>query len=580
MKKLYTVLALVLILQSVCGKERERSYKDEEEVPVYVNKLSPYSNPSETYDYYSLPFCHPETIQHKHASLGEFLEGDIKSNSLYDIRFKVNAQLMSLCKVHLDKEGIDAFKKAIGKFYEFEMLLDDLPMRGFIGTVVQDSNDRPHFYLFKHVHFSIEYNNNQVIHANVTPDTTRIQELGEEEELLIEFTYSVRWLATNTSYSDRLARYSEKQEMEVHWISIMNSFVLVILLTGFLAIILMRVLKNDFSRYSQAEEGGDDENDYGWKLVHGDVFRFPVYKNLFSALFGVGAQFVCVMFFIMLLALVGMFYPNNSGALPTAAIFLYAFTAGISGFVSANFYKKIGGENWTWNIVLTSAVFTVPALTVALIVNTVAYGYHSTAAVDLGTAFIVFLIWLLVGLPLTLIGGIAGRRVAGEFYAPCRTKNFPREIPPIPWYRQTLFQILMAGFLPFSAIYIELYYIYASVWGHSSYTLFGVLFLVFIILIIVTACITVALTYFQLSMEDHRWWWRSFVSGGSTGFFIYAYSLFYYLYRSRMSGWLQGAYYFGYMMIVCYFFFIMLGTVGFYSSLVFVRKIYGNLKID
>ena len=26
----------------------------------------------------------------------------------------------------------------------------------------------------------------------------------------------------------------------------------------------------------------------------------------------------------------------------------------------------------------------------------------------------------------------------------------------------------MAGFLPFSAIYIELYYIFASVWGHKA----------------------------------------------------------------------------------------------------------------
>ena len=74
-----------------------------------------------------------------------------------------------------------------------------------------------------------------------------------------------------------------------------------------------------------------------------------------------------------------------------------------------------------------------------------------------------------------------------------------------------------AGFLPFSAIYIELYYIFASVWGHKVYTIYSILFIVFIILIIVTAFITVALTYFQLAVEDYTWWWRSFVCGGSTG---------------------------------------------------------------
>lgn len=49
------------------------------------------------------------------------------------------------------------------------------------------------------------------------------------------------------------------------------------------------------------------------------------------------------------------------------------------------------------------------------------------------------------------------------------------------------------------------------------YTIYSILCIVFIILIIVTAFITVALTYFQLAVEDHRWWWRSFLCGGSTG---------------------------------------------------------------
>ena len=49
------------------------------------------------------------------------------------------------------------------------------------------------------------------------------------------------------------------------------------------------------------------------------------------------------------------------------------------------------------------------------------------------------------------------------------------------------------------------------------YTIYSILSLVFIILIIVTAFITIALTYFQLAVEDHAWWWRSFLCGGATG---------------------------------------------------------------
>ena len=65
-----------------------------------------------------------------------------------------------------------------------------------------------------------------------------------------------------------------------------------------------------------------------------------------------------------------------------------------------------------------------------------------------------------------------------------------------------------------SAISVELYYIFATVWGREAYTLYGILLVVFLILISVTACISVALTYFQLSTEDYRWWWRSIFSSG------------------------------------------------------------------
>jgi hypothetical protein len=38
---------------------------------------------------------------------------------------------------------------------------------------------------------------------------------------------------------------------QIHWFSIINSCVTVLLLTGFLATILMRVLKADFIKYSR-----------------------------------------------------------------------------------------------------------------------------------------------------------------------------------------------------------------------------------------------------------------------------------------------------------------------------------------
>jgi hypothetical protein len=35
---------------------------------------------------------------------------------------------------------------------------------------------------------------------------------------------------------------------------------------------------------------GLDEEESGWKYIHGDVFRFPAHKNLFCAFIGTGTQ--------------------------------------------------------------------------------------------------------------------------------------------------------------------------------------------------------------------------------------------------------------------------------------------------
>jgi transmembrane 9 superfamily protein 3 len=82
--------------------------------------------------------------------------------------------------------------------------------------------------------------------------------LESGKSMTIPFTYSVKWVATDIPFAERhyLASKFFNAEMEIHWLSIMNSFVLVVLLTGFLAIIIMRVLKSDYTRYNEEEQDG------------------------------------------------------------------------------------------------------------------------------------------------------------------------------------------------------------------------------------------------------------------------------------------------------------------------------------
>ena len=63
-------------------------YKTEEPVKLWVNKVGPYNNPQETYNYYSLPFCQPsENPAHKWGGLGEVLGGNELIDSQIDIKF-------------------------------------------------------------------------------------------------------------------------------------------------------------------------------------------------------------------------------------------------------------------------------------------------------------------------------------------------------------------------------------------------------------------------------------------------------------------------------------------------------------
>ena len=47
-----------------------------------------------------------------------------------------------------------------------------------------------------------------------------------------------------------------------------------------------------------------------------------------------------------------------------------------------------------------------------------------------------------------------------------------------------------------------------------------------------------------------------------------------------MKGFMQTAFYFGYMSVACFGFSLMLGTIGFFSSYLFVRYIYRSIKCD
>jgi len=59
------------------------------------------------------------------------------------------------------------------------------------------------------------------------------------------------------------------------------------------------------------------------------------------------------------------------------------------------------------------------------------------------------------------------------------------------------------------------YFIFTSFWAYKIYYVYGFMLLVFLILIVVTVCVTIVCTYFLLNAEDYRWFVALLVRTGS-----------------------------------------------------------------
>ena len=67
---------------------------------------------------------------------------------------------------------------------------------------------------------------------------------------------------------------------EIHIFAILNSIMIVLFLSGVVAMILLRTLRKDISSYNEMQTLEEAQEESGWKLVHGDVFRPPSFSPM------------------------------------------------------------------------------------------------------------------------------------------------------------------------------------------------------------------------------------------------------------------------------------------------------------
>ncbi|GLI65979.1 hypothetical protein VaNZ11_009666 [Volvox africanus] len=585
---LWALLCLALLPGFVYCSQKNHKYEDKEKVNLWVNKVGPYNNPQETYNYYYLPFCkrHPTLkAQHSWGGLGEVLQGNELINSQLDLTFKENSSGADICSMTLDERKAKVFEDAIRRQYWFELFMDDLPIWGFVGELKKDGAGVEHAYIYTSKRFDISYNKDKIIQVNLTTADPVLVAVGAK----LNFRYTVNWTPTKTPFTRRFERYLDYTffEHKIHWFSLVNSFMMVLFLTGLVAIILMRTLRKDYARYARSAADALDaeslERDFseesGWKLVHGDVFRPPQRLTLLAASVGTGVQLVFLCMAVILLTIAGSFFEER-GTILTCFIIAYALTSFIGGYVSGGLYARHEGRQWIRTMLLTASLFPGLCFGIAFGLNTIAIFYHSLAAVPFGYIMAVLLLWGFISFPLCLIGTVIGRNWNSIPNYPCRVKRIPSPIPDKHWYLRPWAICMAGGLLPFGSIFIEMYFVFTSFWNYKVYYIYGFLLLVVLILLVVTVCVTIVGTYFLLNAENYHWQWTAFGMSASTSFYVFLYSVHYFIFKTKMTGLFQTCFYFGYTSMFCLGLALLCGAVGYMAAAAFVRTIYRNVKCD
>ncbi|KAL2177805.1 uncharacterized protein P884DRAFT_329614 [Thermothelomyces heterothallicus CBS 202.75] len=612
------------------------SYKEGDPVPLYVNSIRPTAGPDAmlhsvvSYDYYHplFQFCKPpDGPQSVGESLGSILFGDRIKTSPFELKMGKNESCKALCKTTYQKTAAIFVNNQIRSGMSITWLVDGLPAgQKIVDVLTEEEVYNPGFLLGQQIGDSdqVQFNNHydilveyhqvagtedqfRVVGVIVQPESKRytapIDEescttpmepviLNESGDTEVQFTYGVYWVPSPTAWATRWDKYLHVFDPKIHWFSLINSAVIVVFLVLTVMSILVRALKKDIARYNRLDQLNLDDlsgtsalmedgvqEDSGWKLVHGDVFRTPSHPLLLSVFLGNGAQLFVMAGFTIVFALLGFLSPSNRGSLGTIMILLYTVLGFVGGYTSARMYKSLQGEKWKLCIVLTPVL--VPGIVFAtfFLLDLFLWAQNSSGAVPFTTMLVIILIWFVISVPLSVAGSWLGFR-APTIEPPVRTNQIPRQIPPVTSYLRPVPSCLLVGMLPFAAIFVELYFIMSSIWFSKIYYMFGFLFLCYVLMIMTCAAVTVLMVYFLLCAENYNWQWRAFMAAGTTAGYMFLNAIVYWISKLSLGGFAGSVLYIGYSLLISFLFFILTGSIGFFASWLFVRKIYSSIKID
>jgi transmembrane 9 superfamily member 2/4 len=227
------------------------------------------------------------------------------------------------------------------------------------------------------------------------PDSSYVPEeaidMYDGATLIIPYTYSIYFRESDEiEWEHRWDLYfSDQAETSfTHWLAIVNSLIISGILGAVCIVIWGRTMHGDvkgrgdgvleearlkvkrtvlkksssglLEKLGEAGPDGDvsdeevGEDLSGWKLLHGDVFRPPMFGGFLAPLVGSGIQLIFMVAGLLVLSTFGVLNPSWRGGFISVGIGLFVFAGSFSGYFSARVYKTFGGQNYKKNTALVS----------------------------------------------------------------------------------------------------------------------------------------------------------------------------------------------------------------------------------
>ncbi|KAI9308707.1 hypothetical protein BJ944DRAFT_259744 [Cunninghamella echinulata] len=608
----YVLSFLLLILVYTV---ESKTYHIGDTIPLLYTKIFSYETQL-SYTYTSLPFiCPPYThnnwqqkpLERTWLSLDQDLVGDRPVKSDYKIKVLENIECEKLCTREWSVSDAMKASELIQKDYQVEWWLDDIP--GATASYTNEISTRVYrvgyplgkimdknVYINNHITFNILYAPHEsdsskidILGLEIYPESVKSDECQPktidhemqqvtDRRTSLAFTYSVKWKQTTPlTLQYPWDVFLIPPNKDITFIASINMLIMTVLLTLVIGVILLKTVKKDIT-ISHDDIHDDFEDVIGWRLIHRDVFRRPIYGGLLAPIIGSGLSLLIIGFIILGGMYNGWVHPAKHGALISLFIKLYIPGSFIAGYWSARIYKVFKGKSWTFNAVMTSLILPGFIFICLFVQNFFVWSAQSSLAISIRSWVTLVLLWLFLVVPFTMLGAFFGEK-KDRIEHPVRTTQMPRFIPLKRWYQHYNVSIILGGIIPFAVIFVDLNEFLKS-WHGELYMVIPHFVSTCVVLMIITAEVTTILIFFQLCSEDYHWWWMSFIIGGSSSLYVFLYGIIYYMTKTNIQGFYGGVIYIFHLILYSGFLCFATGSLGFFSAYWMIRRIYSTTKMD